>query len=187
MLKIPNIHTTPPGRFRYKQPETGATFEFGTWNEILDHVYRHRKAMGIADLTVEWDSRLQHSACEQNPHWGCEDDAIPPSVETPIAVLGRELWGLLHSFAETYADSPTEEDKSNARYWMSHWRERIPRFGGCACREDWARLEASYPPDYSSRENFIKWASNGHDWVNRRIGKPIFHPEWFDVSPVREL
>lgn len=187
MLKIPNRHTTPPGKFRYTQPETGVKFEFGTWIEIIESVYKHRRAMGIADTTVGWDERLQHDCCLQSPHWGCTDDSIPPSIETPIAVLGRELWSLLHTFAESYSENPTEDDISNARYWMSNWRTRIPQFGGCACREDWARLEASYPPDYTSRETLVRWASCGHDWVNRRLTKPIFRPDWFENSPAKDI
>lgn len=186
MLHIPNKHTTPPGKFRYQQPETGVQFEAGTWDEILQSSGKHRRAMSL-DLSVDWHKRLEHEACIQNAHWGCVDDNVPDTAISPLAVAGRQLWFELHQFAESFPQSPTEDDISKARYWLSAWRERIPRFGGCSCREDWARLEANFPPDYSSGEAFIRWASNGHDWVSRRIGKPLFHPEWFNASPVREL
>lgn len=186
MLKIPNSHTTPPGMFRYKQPETGVQFEYGTWHEILLNVSKHRAANGL-DLSVDWHLRLEHEACEQNRHWGCFDDQIPITAESPLAVAGRECWRQLHEFCDTFPEAPTADDRSKALYWMSAWRERIPRFGGCACREDWARLEANYPPDYTSRESLVRWASNGHDWVSRRIGKPLFRPDWFAASPAKDI
>lgn len=146
------------------------------------NVYKHRQAMGIADLTVGWDDRLEDAACQQNPHWGCYDDSAPLTLDTPLAVLGRELWGLLHAFAQTFSQTPTEEDVSNARYWMSAWRQRIPQFGGCNCREDWARLEANFPPDYSSRDAFYRWSVVAHDAINRKLSKPIWNPEWLAAA-----
>lgn len=181
MRKIPNRSTTPPGMFVYMQPETGARFQYGTWQEILQYVGQHRRAMGY-DLADGWMDRLEDDACAQNPHWGCFDDQMPATFDTPLAVAGRALWLELHGFAEQYAESPTEDDVSHARYWMANWRERIPRFGGCTCREDWARLEANYPPQYGSREAFVTWSIISHDAVNRRIGKPLFNAELFNAA-----
>lgn len=182
MLRIPNPHTTPPGKFRYTQPETGVTFEFGTWHEILLNVSNHRKAMGIADLTIGWNDRLEHDACIENPHWRCEDDAKPHSTETPIAVLGRQLWGELHAFTESYPENPTTDDESKARYWLSSWRQKVPQFGGCNCRAEWARLEANFPADYSSRQAFVNWGIIAHDAINRKLVKPIFRPDLFESA-----
>lgn len=186
MLKIPSIHTTPPGRFTYRQPETGAAFEYGTWSEVMSNVAAHRRGMSL-DLAVGWDGRLEHDACTQSPHWGCFDDAVPISQDLPLAIAGKALWLELHAFAEQYPESPTEDDVSRARYWMANWRERIPRFGGCTCREDWARLEASYPPEYGSRAAFVRWASVAHDAINRKIGKPLFNAELFDAAVAQGL
>lgn len=185
-MKRPDIITSPHGGYKYTQPETGVLFHYFTWAEIVLNVGKHRQGMGL-DLANGWIDRLMHDFCEQNLWLACQDDQRPATFDTPLAIAGRERWGELHAFTESYPESPTEDDKTKARYWMSQWRERIPRFGGCSCREDWARLEANYPPDYSSRETLVKWASNGHDWVNRRIGKPIFRPEWFETSPCKDF
>lgn len=178
--------TTPNGGYKYTQPETGVTFLYFTWAEVVQNVGKHRQANGL-DTSHGWWDRLMHEVCDQQPWLGCQDDSVPFTGETALAVTGRECWRQLHEFAEKYAEVPTEDDKLHAKYFMASWRERIPRFGGCSCREDWARLEANYPPDYSSRETLVKWASNGHDWVNRRIGKPIFRPEWFETSPCKDF
>lgn len=195
MKTIPSKLTTPPevqlapgvrGGFPYRQPETNVPFAYNTWNELIGNVAKHRQGMTL-DLADGWLRRFEHEVCEQFPHLGCVDDSVPATFETPLAIAGRALWLELHAFTEQYPETPTEDDKSRARYWMSAWRERIPRFGGCACREDWARLEANYPPDYSSRESLVRWASNGHDWVSRRIGKPMMHPDWFESSPAKDI
>jgi hypothetical protein len=185
-MKRPDIITSPHGGYKYTQPETGVLFHYFTWAEIMQNVGKHRQGMGL-DLANGWIDRLMHDFCEQNSWLACQDDDRPPTFDTPLAIAGRERWAELHAFTESYAENPTEDDKTKARFWMAQWRERIPRFGGCSCREDWARLEANYPPDYSSRETLVRWASNGHDWVNRRIGKPIFRHEWFEASPCKDF
>lgn len=184
-MKHPDKTTTPPGGYVYTQPETGARFHYFTWAEILLNVGNHRLAMGL-DTTWEWNVRLENDYCEQNPHIPCTNDSVASPEDSPIAVAGRLLWGLLHDFTLQYPEAPTEDDKSNARYWLSRWAEKIPSFG-CNCRSDWARLVASYAPDLSSRDAFVRWASNSHDNINRKLGKPIFRPEWFDASPAKDI
>lgn len=39
--------TTPPGGYRYTQPETGVKFNRMTWQEILKEVSEHRAAEGL--------------------------------------------------------------------------------------------------------------------------------------------
>lgn len=185
-MKRPDTITSPPGGFVYIQPETKIRFHYFTWAEIVDNVGRHRRGMSL-DLADAWLDRLMHDFCEQNGWLNCQDDSKPATFDTPLAIAGRALWLELHSFAEQYPEAPTEDDRSKARYFMAAWRERIPRFGGCLCREDWARLEAGYPPDYSSREAFVRWASNSHDWVSKRIGKTPMHPDWLAASPAKDI
>lgn len=190
MKSFPEKLTTPPmveiapgirGGFPYRQPETGAPFAYNTWHELILNVYNHRKGMGL-DLAHDWHIRFEHDFCVQNPHLNCLDDEKPVSADTPLAIAGRALWKELHEFTEQYPDSPNEDDKTKARFFLAHWRERIPRFGGCACREDWARLESNYPADLSSKSAFHRWGVVSHDAVNRKIGHPIFHQQWWDEA-----
>jgi hypothetical protein len=178
-------HTAPPGGFRYTQPETGVVFNYFTWQEILLYVSQHRLAMGL-DTTWDWDRRLEHDWCEQAPHVGCEDDSIPNPEDSPIVVAGRILWGQLHAFTETYPETPTEDDKSNARYWLHDWSQKIPQFG-CNCRSEWTRLMANFPPDLSSGPAFVSWSRISHDWVNRKLNKPLHFPNLFNSSPIKDV
>lgn len=189
MKSYPSKLTTPPvitlddqrGGFAYRERSTGIPFAFNTWAELIGSVMRHRQAMSL-DLADGWQARFEDDFCSQNPHLGCQDDAKPATFDTPLAITGRALWGELHAYTETYPATPNEQDKALARYWMANWRERIPRFGGCSCREDWARLEASYPPDYTNRQSLVTWARIAHDAVSRKIGKPLFYPDLFNEA-----
>lgn len=195
MKFYPQKMTTPPvveiapgvrGGFAFREPETGVPFAYNTWHELILNVRNHRLGMSL-DLADGWHLRFEDEFCRQNPHLQCEDDQKPWTLDTPLAIAGRAAWAELHAFCESYAENPTDDDRSRALYWMSAWRERIPRFGGCSCREDWGRLVASFPPDYTSRETLVRWATCGHDWVNRRIGKPLFRPDWFELSPCKDV
>lgn len=192
MKSYPSKLTTPPvveiapgirGGFAYRQPETGIPFAYNTWAELLDNVARHRQGMSL-DLADGWIQRFEDEFCRQphNSHLQCEDDDRPVTLDTPLAIAGRECWRQLHEFTDSYPEVATEDDVTRARYWMAGWRERIPRFGGCACREDWARLEANFPPVYTGREAFVTWAIQAHDRISKKIGKPIFRPDLFAIA-----
>lgn len=183
-MKHPDKTTTPPGGYRYTQPETGVNFHFFTWHQMLEEVGKHRLANAL-DTTWDWDQRLENDVCLQNliP---CRDDEIAAPEDSPIVVAGRILWSALHAFASQYPENPTESDKSNSRYWMSDWASKIPQFG-CNCRSEWTRLIAGFPPDYGSREAFYRWSVVSHDWVNRKLNKPLFHPDWFAASPAKDI
>lgn len=185
MKFLPDKITTPPvveiapgvsGGFPYRQPETNVPFAFNTWNQLINEVRKHRLGMSL-DLADGWHLRFEDSFCQQNPHLNCESDDKPATLDTPLAIAGRQLWSELHSFTESYPEVASEDDITRARYWMASWRERIPQFGGCNCREDWGRLIANYPPVYSGREAFVTWARVAHDAISRKIGKPPMYPE----------
>lgn len=73
---------------------------------------------------------------------------------------GRAAWAALHSVV-----NPTPE-------WYATWLETVPSFG-CSCRANWDALTKDNPPDYA---NFAQWAIDRHNDVNKKLGKPIWHP-----------
>lgn len=73
---------------------------------------------------------------------------------------GRAAWAALHSVV-----NPTPE-------WYAAWLETVPSFG-CSCRANWDALTKDKPPDYA---NFAQWAIDRHNDVNKKLGKPIWHP-----------
>lgn len=68
MLALQSPNKTPPGAFRYRQPETGKTFRSICHNAILNEIAAHRKRHGL-DLSPGWQDRADAEMCEQNG-WG---------------------------------------------------------------------------------------------------------------------
>lgn len=185
-MKQVNTGTTPPGSYRYRQPETGQSFEATTWQALLEQVGNHRLGEHL-DLSFGWNKQLEHDACEQNPQWGCrESDPLLPAHYAEIAAIGRSLWAELHTYANAYPENPSAEAKTLAGIWLKDFSARVPQFG-CGCRSHWDRLVNGYPPELGSRSQFVVWAENAHSWVSRRVGKPIWHPERFAASPAANI
>lgn len=80
---------------------------------------------------------------------------------------GRKAWSALHGY------SPGQWDAAEAERWYAEWLYMVPGYG-CSCRDEWAKLTAESPPDFTSRDAFRQWAIDRHNDVNRRLGKP----EW---------
>lgn len=74
---------------------------------------------------------------------------------------GREAWRVLHA-----CETPTPE-------WYEGWLRMIPSYG-CVCRDNWRKITAANPPDFSSLDAFRQWAIKRHDDVNRELGKPLW-------------
>jgi hypothetical protein len=76
-----------------------------------------------------------------------------------IAEAGRKAWSLLHRY------------QGCDPVFLEAWQAWIPR--GCSCKEDFGKVIADYPPDFSSPEAFWNWGWFLHNWVNEKLGKPI--------------
>jgi hypothetical protein len=73
---------------------------------------------------------------------------------------GRAAWAALHSVVD-----PTPE-------WYAAWVETVPKYG-CDCQRNWLAMTKDNPPDF---DNFAQWAIDRHNDVNRKLGKPQWHP-----------
>ena len=68
----------------------------------------------------------------------------------------HELWAELHSKIEP------------DQVWFDGWLNRVP----CGeCRDSFRKYVADNPPDFA---NFRQWAIDAHNWVNAKLGKPIW-------------
>jgi hypothetical protein len=185
-MKKVNPATTPPGNFRYRQPETGTPFESMTWQGLREQVGNHRLGEHL-DLSLGWDKHLENDACEQNPQWNCsESDPILPAYFAELAATGRALWGELHGYAQAYPVAPTDADKAAARRWLQDFHNRIPNYG-CGCRDHFNRYVTAWAPELQSRTAFVRWAECLHDWVNRRTAKPFWNEAQFKASPATNI
>lgn len=84
MLSIAQRHTTPNSGV-YTQPETGMEFKWDTsWQALLNRVANHRagynatlKSGDPLDADPNWDKRVEHDFCQQNPSVPCLKDGVP--------------------------------------------------------------------------------------------------------------
>ena len=75
---------------------------------------------------------------------------------------GAAAWRALH----TYAGCDRE--------FFLKWEKMIP----CGtCRENFKKLLADYPPDFSSPDAFWRWGWFMHNAVNEKLGKPLISLE----------
>lgn len=172
--------TTPPGGYRYTQPETGVTFEAFTWQALIASVAAHRAAETI-DLSVGWVERVEDAACAQNG-WNCVETASKEAVYGPMQEAGRRLWGELHAYASSYSEAPTDQEKQQTSQWIKDWRDRVPNYG-CGCRDHASRFMSAWAPEVHSRAALVRYAECFHDWVNRRISKPFWNEAQYQTSP----
>lgn len=69
---------------------------------------------------------------------------------------GRKSWKMLHSFA-----------KGDPEAFYKLWKTTIPK--ECKCQRDFEKLEAEYPPNFSSPEDFWDWGWDFHNKVNQKL------------------
>mmetsp|Transcript_18531 Transcript_18531/g.26123 ORF Transcript_18531/g.26123 Transcript_18531/m.26123 type:complete len:127 (-) Transcript_18531:18-398(-) len=85
--------------------------------------------------------------------------------------LGRSTWGLLHTSAAYFPDTPTENHKQAAKNLVNGIKELY----SCKyCAKDFQKEVRENPPKVDSREEFSIWLCLQHNTVNRKIGKPEF-------------
>jgi hypothetical protein len=82
----------------------------------------------------------------------------PVQPKSNLTDLYRELWAELHG----------KQDISPE--WFQSWRLRVPS-DGCQCRIKLDEYVADHPVDYS---DFATWAIDFHNFVNVRLGKPVW-------------
>ena len=82
---------------------------------------------------------------------------------------GESFWNVIHYITMAYPDDPTEEDRQNISAFIKSLQHVLP----CeTCRNHFKANLITYPLTNESRYNFITWAVNVHNEVNRRTGKP---------------
>lgn len=81
-------------------------------------------------------------------------------IAETVEERGRKAWAALHS-----VENPTPQ-------WYAEWLLTIPTFG-CKCQSEWSKITLRNPPDF---DNFAQWAIDRHNDVNKKLGKPIWHP-----------
>ncbi len=180
MLRPLSLSISPNGGLRYKQPETPFDTRSYSLTDIMRRVANHRRSVPSLQLdTAEgWEDRLKSDLCVQNPQWRCEE--FRPGEIHPLVIEGRARWAELHDYAAAYPETPTREERASAQAWLAGWRQRIPEYRHCKCREGFAELEKRTPFDLLNRRSFWRSAVALHDSVNKKLGKPLFADKLLD-------
>lgn len=76
MKKPTDTVVTPPGGWRYTEPQTGVRFEHTNYRAFLAMIFRHREANRLFTGSG-WADEVMDSVCRQNPSIPCHDDEKP--------------------------------------------------------------------------------------------------------------
>ncbi len=97
-VHLPNLHTSPPGEWRYKVPETGQSFHGSNWPQLQEQLVAHYRATGYA-FPEDLFARVEAYICANAPDY-CE--GVP--ADAPRFSLG-------HSFTTVVQGTKT----------LAHW------------------------------------------------------------------
>ena len=85
--------------------------------------------------------------------------------------IGRANWRYVHTRAENYPDSPSEEEQAREAKWIQSFVYTYP----CRiCARDFIAICGRIPPLVHSREAYKRWWELAHNEVNRDLSKPFF-------------
>jgi Erv1 / Alr family len=167
LLSPKSPHLMPQGGWYHKVPETGVEFRSTDLTAIRNMVVRHRKAMKLP-YEGDWQEQWLDLMCQQNPKCECHNNPNANGFEQPHIIEGRRLWIELHAKALAHREIPDP----NISEWFAHWLQRVPNFGGCACRDNFRQILQKCPVRLGQQE-FYDWSVEAHNLVNVELGKPI--------------
>ena len=91
-------------------------------------------------------------------------------------VFGPPLWFTLHNAATSYSNQPTEVEKQRMKLLIENLIMLIP----CAsCKEHFYTFvsQSNLNRVVASRENLFNFFVHAHNYVNRRLQKPVMSLE----------
>jgi len=91
--------------------------------------------------------------------------------------VGRALWRLLHQYAWSWPEQPTDDQRRHAREWLAEFSRIVGEQSGCHCRDHWQPVLAATPPVLHSRRTFFWWTVQAHNTINQRLKKPEVRPD----------
>lgn len=164
---------TPPGRYRYIQPETQKPFDnFPTFDALKAAVRAHRQGNNLP-IGTDFDAELQDWMCRHMPDADvhCYEQGRNPSEQRltgPRGIStgydGREKWKELHVFALIATPGSVERAA-----WLVNFANSLP----CGeCKQGWKKLCSQHPlPQNASTADFFAWTVAMHNRVNEKLGK----------------
>jgi len=159
-FEITNRSITPPGGWKYTQPESGAVFKSHDYRTWTSDILSHRKANGYA-FGEEWEAELLDQACKENPNYGqsvCKrimDTKIRPKKRPGF----KEAIGflrVLQSFVKSggvYVDESIAAERAEICARCPHNQPQDFSCGSCASAImsllGWLMGKRTLPADYT--------------------------------------
>ena len=107
-LRLYNYGETPPGGWRYKEPETGFWVEAPTWPDLKRAVRKHRLANNLP-IPLGLDATIEQQLCEIVPPEYCQGDSQYTLAPAHAPTLAEAIQGTKVIFD-----------------WWLHGKQRIP-------------------------------------------------------------
>jgi hypothetical protein len=110
ILKSKN--TTPPGGWRYEQPETGAVLHGSSWSSLIKEVEKHRVQNGIKTAGLEGD--IETFLCSILPPSMCQFTQPKKTSKKTVGI--RDVADFVNAVKDTlYNGGVVEEEKARKR------------------------------------------------------------------------
>ena len=90
--------------------------------------------------------------------------------------LGRTLWRLLHQYAWSWPEEPSDDQRRHAREWLAEFSRIVGEQSGCTCHAHWQSILQTTPPDLTTRRSFYWWTVHAHNQANTLLRKPTYIP-----------
>lgn len=95
------------------------------------------------------------------------------SIYTNPIIWGPSTWYVIHILGYTY----NEDNIDQYKRFFDIFKKLIP----CQhCKKDYNNYIELIPIDLSNKKNFIKWTSNLHNYVNRKLNKKQYNQGYID-------
>ena len=133
--------------------------------ELAGYCERHK---------IRKPKRLVELCKQRGSYWDAWEAGNGPGQGEPAMQREPKLepaynhWCKLHYYPVVHAK---DWDERKARRFYCGWVLAIPNSRGCQCQEKWLKLDV--PFFFHSPQAFFACSVEGHNLVNRSLGKPI--------------
>lgn len=89
--------------------------------------------------------------------------------------LGRRMWEILHAYFTQYPKVPDPLQMKQARKFLMGFAVMVDSMpGACDCSKEWSRMVYNAKPPYEDGQAMRAWCIAAHDWVNQKLGVPLY-------------
>jgi hypothetical protein len=156
-LCLHNRAETPPGGYKYTQPETGVTFTHYAYDAFMTAIMEHRLGNNIP-LDTDWREKIGEQMCKERlPDWKA---FCKPCKDTPTRAFSLEAARSFLKFAGTwiacgfqYVDQATADDRAKTCAGCPKNIHAAPSCGACwnSVLESVAKLRGKRDTEYTDR------------------------------------